>query len=246
MWIWFMVATLQAADGTWYLRHDQPLRVKGFRGLDDAGKPSGYTRRRDRYVRAWLFPDGQVEHHEQWQDGDWVQRVRLDASGARHTQVSKTDGQPMAVEVYGTEVHTVDTSAWAPTVIPDTDWTAWLPASPQTQDGVLTASDDHGTWRLTTEQSTEVWTSEFAAQIEAGAGGTVVATATAWIAGKPAARLSLELPHPVHPAVAEIWALPLDGETLVLTYTSVPGKAPASLDTLAPGRAAASLLTPTR
>lgn len=233
MLLW-LLATAWAQDAPSYPRFDAPLTVRPASRVIGEGPARLYGRRGA--LRAWVFPDGHVEHYVRTERGQRTELVRFDGRLAHHLTVRYEDDAPVEVLVRGQPDQTVDVSGWVPAELDAASLR--VPPSVVT-DGVLTAGGFSATWL----PGHDVVSAGFVEAIEAQVGGRVLATATAWIDRSPSVRLTLSLPDPDAPEVAEAWAVPRGEQLFLATWRAPKGEAPLSIDTLAEGRAIMALVS---
>ncbi len=236
MLAWLMVTAL-ASDPIVYIRQDQPLSVRRCR--DVVGRPPRCVGRRGS-VRAWVFPDGNVERYERGGVSP-DELVRFDASHGPHLTVRYTGGQPVEVVVRAVPEVTVSVADWEEVTLGEASLR--LRPGHQLDDGILRSVSPAGRLTATWTGDADPFDPTFPESVAEHAGARLIAAHTTWLQGRPAARITLSLPDPGNPRAAEVWAVRGTGGLLLVTWDAPAGTAPASLDTLAPGRAAAALLT---
>lgn len=233
MLLWLLTIAWAQEPPT-YPRFDAELSVRpAYRVVGD-GPARLYGRRGA--IRAWVFPDGYIEHYVKTEGGKRTELVRYDGRLAHHLTIRYDGDRPAEVLVRGQPDQTVDVSTWEPAEL---DGATFVLPTTTTTDGVLVAGGYAATW----VPAANVLGADFIADVESQVGGRVVTTATAWIDRSPGVRLTLSLPHPESPEVAEAWAVPRDDRLFVATWRAPRGTAPLSLDTLAEGRAIMALVS---
>lgn len=240
-----LLALAAFAEAPRYPRHDEPTEVQRWRALVPGTPARVVGRQTSGPVRAWTFRGGLVEHCELFEGEQRVRSMQFDPSGAPHTEVWWTGTQPERVLVHGVGTHPIETATWTRLPISSTDLHLWLPPGATPAETGWQALTPAGVWQIRVEEPVDVWTAGFAREVEVGAGGVLLTATTAWLDGRAAARLTLDLPDPERARLAEVWAMPHDAATVVLTFTS-GADGEDLISALAPGRAAAALLTSDR
>ena len=204
------------------VRGDGPARVSGRRGA----------------IRAWVFPDGHVEHYLRTENGIPAELIRYDSRLAKHVSVIYAESRPASVVVHATPPHTVAVQDWSELELEEARLR--LPSGSDPAAGV---SVGEGRFRAQWTPLDEIRGTDLLDDLEQSIGGRVIANDTVWIDGAAGVRITLDVPHPTAPMVAEAWAIPRDQRLFLATWTAPRGDAPLSLDTLATGRAAMALVT---
>lgn len=231
MLCWLFAAALAQVEPT-YRRIDEPLSIRTGAEIRGDG-PARLGGRGP--IRAWVFPDGHIEHYVRL-DGDRpAELVRYDAHLSKHLTVTYVDGTATEVIVHAASDHAVPIATWVEVDLEGAKLR--LPSA-----GVDVAIGD-GRFRATWSPKATYRDATVLRDLEQSLGGRVLAHQTTWIDGTAGVRLTLTIPHPTDPRVAEGWVIPRDEGLFLATWVAPKGEAPLSLDTLAPGRAAMALVT---
>lgn len=235
---WLLWVSLAYADSNEvFARREQPVVQRRYAQLTQNQPPKGRYRSRRGRFRTWSWPDGVIEHFEEWERGALVRRQRFNPSGSAITTVMYRKKQPHHVIVHGPSAREVDL----------TDWESWsvdgavflVPDAPETGGEVVFPE---GTMRVTWGEGIDVFSDEARKALLEGCGCVLQDRSAVWVAGQVGVRYRLFFPHPQRPRTGEMWMLPtVDGRALLIAaiaeaVISDPGA-------LATARAMVSLLT---
>jgi hypothetical protein len=231
--------------------------VRYYRDVGGKGPAWGRDKRATGPVKAWIFPDGIIEHCEFWAKKRVTETRFYDALGHRWSTVAYGEGHPISVTVHEPFPATVDVSAW--TERTTSGFTAWLPPgragapvappdpAPPTDPAVPAAptaswhSEDARVDMTLLPGTADPFSAEFREGLHASCGCLIEGWNTSWIDGRPGARFRVRLVDPDQPWLGEVWAVST-GTTLLVLSAVERESAPGSSAPLALGRAAASLV----
>jgi len=232
MWPWLWMALAAAVPDAPFPRTDAPLLERRFARVVGEGPAWGHLRRRTGPVRAWIFPDGVIEHAEITLSRQERQVQRFDAAGHRLTTARYLQGRPTEVVVHLPQEVRLDVSGWEVRELPGL--TLWLP--PESQDHQVAWQVVPGPGDPMSDDYRDGLLSDCACLVES--------RTTAWLDGRPGARYRVRTLDPEVPWTGEVWAARSAGSVLLLS-AMVPARADgapvAGLGALAVGRATAAL-----
>lgn len=189
-------------------------------------------------VTVWRFPDGVPARVDLAPRGVSAHRWELDIGGRPAVEIAWDAGSLTTGRLLSAgEAGVVSLVGWRTVAVPGSPLRVSLPGEPV--DGTVAFGD--GRFRVALLPAGDPLADDVRAEIEASAGGTIVASTSAWLGRQPAVRYTLDLPDPDVPQVAEMWLARTPDGVAALVWVAPLGKAPASVDTLAPGRVAAAL-----
>jgi len=210
-------------------RADQRLVERRYARLSGDGPAWGVERRATGPVKAWVFPDGTVEHAE-FLRGKYVVEVRrYGPVGEALTTTRLTDG--IATEVVVGTAAPIDVGAWEDRVIDGVHarWPAPDPARHLDAFVQRTVADPRSD---TVRDALAAW-----------CGCLLEDRDTAWLDGVPGVVYRVRLPHPSAPWTGEVWVVG-DGTRALALASLVPADADGlpvgGISALAPGRAVAA------
>lgn len=210
-------------------RADQKIVERRYARLSGAGPAWGIERRATGPVRAWVFPDGVVEHAEFLRGKSVIEVRRYGPSGEALTTLRLSDGAPKEVVVSGAEA--IDVSAWEERV-QDGVRARWPAPDPGRHLATLVSRTPADPRSDAVRDSLAEWCACLLEDRD-----------TAWLDGVPGVVYRVRLPHPEAAWVGEVWVVS-DGVRALALASLVPADADGlpvgGKAALAPGRAVAA------
>ena len=176
------------------------------------GRVTGrWRRRRDAEFEVFELADGLVVR--------WIRTTRqevedhvLDAAGRPSVTVFRQGGVPGRAVVHGVSDAPVDLAGWV--TVPGPVGAITLPSAPTPIEGGLAVEALGGRLEVWREETTDPVTPAFLVGLLAGSGATLADRSTVWVDGRPGVRFALLAGS----VPASVWAVPVEGGTLVLAW----------------------------
>ncbi|MBW1876993.1 MAG: hypothetical protein JRJ84_01390 [Deltaproteobacteria bacterium] len=212
MWLWLLMPLAAAVPDGPLPRADEPLIERRFARVVGMGPAWGHLRRRSGPVRAWIFPDGVIEHAEIALGRHEQEVRRYDAAGHRLTTAHFLEGMPTEVVVHIPEEVRLKVDGWEAHTLPGA--TLRIPPA---------SADHHITWQVVPGDGDPL-SDDYRAGMLSECACLLESRATTWIDGRPGARYRVRLLDPDAPWTGEIWATRSAGSVLLLSAL-VPARA---------------------
>lgn len=221
-----------------FARRAQPIRMRRYASMDDKGAyPRGLRRSRNGRFRVYSWPDGTIEHVDEWAEGHLHRRTTYDVSGQPMSTVLFEDTQPKTVTIYGRSPVTVDVSQWS-------QWTSGsvtllLPKVPEAGQALTVAN---GSIRWTLGPQRDVFADATREMLQRTCACLLEDRSAVWVEGRVGARYRMSLTTPDQERWGETWMIPL-AENQTLYFAAVTEAVTSEPTDIAIARAALALLS---
>lgn len=205
-----LLMPLLAAPVLHFARVDERIRVGTFYEVREEYAAEAVWKKSSGAYRAWTFRDRRVVRAEHREKSELLEVVRYDVTGRAESRVRYEQGTPVEVVVDG---GTVDIRSWeAVTVGP---LTLTLPPGVGHR-----RTDGDAIFDAILAPTADIFSPQFATDLEAQCDCKVHSGATTWIGAKPAARFAAELRSTDDRQTAELWAIPMGNSTLLVASSA--------------------------
>jgi hypothetical protein len=216
MWLLSLNLAFAIPDAP-FPRHGEDLVVKRYSRVDGDGPLRPRTRNANGPIEAWTFPDGTIEHYARYERRTLIAEHRFDATGQPLTTTRFVEGAPIEVDVHGAATTTVPVGSFSEHHLGGAALRA--PGAPVTTGDVSVWASDEGWFRMRwLPASSDVFTDAFRDGLAAECACTLLDRTTAWIDGRPGVRYLVRMPDRDRPLEGEVWAVPTDGVTLLVSF----------------------------
>jgi len=234
---WILWTGLAHADADEVLaRKEEPLRMRRYDRLSTTSPPRPYRRSRRGRFKVWTWPDGAIEHLEEWEGKNLIRLQTFNVSGTPNTTIMYREGQPHHALVHGPSAREVDLS----------DWTAWsfggasflLPGALGDETRLKMPT---GWISWATGEESDVFADETREAFLDACACVVEDRSAFWVNGHVGVRYRLHFPHPEKPRTGETWAIS-DGLEGTLYIAAIVEKVTSDPGALSTARTVVSLM----
>lgn len=222
--MWWMATA--SADGLSPLPHAGEVpELRWYGQVSEVGGlvVGRWRRRKDGEHELSVLPDGSVVRwwHRTAQAEEDHQR---DAAGRAWATTRWVAGSPVAVTLHGPTDEPIDVAGWSWTALPG-GGAVWTPSGASSTDDGAAGPLLGGRWTASLRTATDPTAPAFGEGLLDGCRCALVDRGTAWLDGRPAVRHALRVPAPgalpgdPGDTFVEVWAAPVAGGLLVLTWT---------------------------
>jgi len=220
-----------------FARRTQPVRMRRYASMDEGVRPRGLRRSRSGRYRVFSWPDGTIEHIDEWVEGQLYRRTTFDVSGQRMNTIFFEARRPKTVRVHGRSSVDVDVSEWS-------EWssgvvTLLLPKTPS-DDQALTVTKGTVRWRIGPEM--DVFSDETRERLRRSCACKLEDRSTVRVRGQAGARYRISLATPDQDRWGETWMIPLPNKQ-TLYFAAVTEAVTSEPTDIAIARAALALVS---